>query len=78
MTWFALTTHETVQLSCINRFTTDAHVWLAYVGAKAKASCYSDGFVGQTEADGRKGWCMHPVTRKRSDDGLKSRFIDWL
>ena len=77
MTWSALTTHETVQPSCINRFTTDAHVWLTYVGAEANASCHSDGFVGKTEADGRKRRCVQPLTSMRSDDGLKSRFIDW-
>ena len=70
MTWSALITHQSVQPSCINRFTTDAHVWLIYVGAEAKASCHSDGFVGQMESDDRKRWCVQPVTSMRSDDGL--------
>ena len=43
MTWSTLTTHQTVQPSCINRFTTDTYVWLTYVDAEAKASCHSDG-----------------------------------
>ena len=64
-----------MQTYCINRFITDAHVWLTYVVAEAKASCHSDGLVGQTEANGRKRWCVQAVTCMRRDDGLKSRFI---